>query len=159
MRSAPPTRVIIDPSTAAVQTDLSGLATGGGIGVLQTVAGVAPSDVDLIAPAGVIDAGDAGIRVSGNLNIAAVQVLNTANISVGASSGGVPSTSVPTPNVGSLASATGSSAAASAGLSDSARRQARGDSIGSSMPSIISVQVIGFGGSIPDGEEQDEETS
>ncbi|MFU8847530.1 MAG: filamentous hemagglutinin family protein [Opitutales bacterium] len=157
VRSAPPTRVIIDPSTAAVQTDLSGLATGGGIGVLQTVAGIPPSDVDLVAPAGVIDAGDAGIRVSGNLNISAVQVLNSSNISVGASSGGVPSTSVPTPNVGNLNSANASAAAASAGLSDAARRQARGDGLSGSMPSIISVQVIGFGGSVPDGEDEEED--
>ncbi len=36
---APPTRVILDPQSADVQTDLAGLATGGGIGVLATVAG------------------------------------------------------------------------------------------------------------------------
>ena len=67
MKSAPPTRVLIDPQSGAVQTDLAGLATGGGIGVLATVAGVAPGNVDLIAPVGVVDAGDAGIRSSGNL--------------------------------------------------------------------------------------------
>jgi hypothetical protein len=31
---------------------------------------------DLIAPSGFVDAGDAGIRSSGNLNIAALQILN-----------------------------------------------------------------------------------
>ena len=40
--SAPPTRVLIDPQSGDVKTDLAGLATGGGIGVLATVAGVAP---------------------------------------------------------------------------------------------------------------------
>ncbi len=67
MKSAPPTRVLIDPQSADVKTDLAGLSTGGGIGVLATVAGVPPGDVDLIAPTGVVDAGDAGIRVSGKL--------------------------------------------------------------------------------------------
>ena len=50
VQSAPPTRVVIDPQSAAVETDLAGLATGGGIGVLATVEGVEPGDVDLIAP-------------------------------------------------------------------------------------------------------------
>jgi filamentous hemagglutinin len=67
VQSAPPTRVVFDTQSADVNTDLAGLATGGGIGVLATTAGVKPGDVDLIAPTGVVDAGDAGIR-AGNLN-------------------------------------------------------------------------------------------
>ena len=59
VQSAPPTQVLVDPQSADVQTDLAGLATGGGIGVLATLAGVAPGNVDLIAPVGVIDAGRA----------------------------------------------------------------------------------------------------
>ena len=50
VQSAPPTRVLVDPQSGEVKTDLAGLATGGGIGVLTTVAGVVPGDVDLIAP-------------------------------------------------------------------------------------------------------------
>ena len=80
VQSAPPTRVLIDPQSGDVQTDLAGLGTGGGIGVLAAVQGVAPGNVDLIAPRGFIDAGDAGIRSTGNLNLAAVQVLNASNI-------------------------------------------------------------------------------
>jgi filamentous hemagglutinin len=64
VQSAPPTRVLINPQSGDVEIDLAGLATGGGIGVLATVAGVPPGDVDLIAPTGTIDAGDAGIRSS-----------------------------------------------------------------------------------------------
>ena len=90
VQSAPPTRVLVDPQSGEVKTDLAGLATGGGIGVLTTVAGVPPGDVDLIAPAGTIDAGDAGIRVSGNINLAALQVLNVGNIQVQGASAGVP---------------------------------------------------------------------
>ncbi len=90
VQAAPPTRVLIDPQSAAVQTDLAGLATGGGIGVLDTVPGVAPGDVDLIAPIGSVDAGDAGIRVSGNLTIAAPVILNSSNIQVAGNSAGFP---------------------------------------------------------------------
>ena len=92
--TAPPTRVVIDPQTADVKTDLAGLATGGGIGVLASVAGVMPGDVDLIAPSGVVDAGDAGIRVSGNLNIAATAVLNASNIAAGGTVAGAPAAPV-----------------------------------------------------------------
>ncbi|MBK8092102.1 MAG: filamentous hemagglutinin family protein [Verrucomicrobiaceae bacterium] len=99
VQSAPPTRVLIDPQSASVATDLAGLATGGGIGVLATVAGVRPGNVDLIAPVGAVDAGDAGIRATGNLNIAAALVLNAGNISVGGTSAGAPSApSVATPS-------------------------------------------------------------
>ena len=52
MLAAPPTRVLVDPQSADVKTDLAGLATGGGIGVLESVAGVPPADIDLIAPDG-----------------------------------------------------------------------------------------------------------
>ncbi len=60
--TAQPTRVLIDATSANVKTDLGGLATGGGIGVLASVKNVPPGDVDLIAPQGFVDAGDAGIR-------------------------------------------------------------------------------------------------
>ena len=90
VQTAPPTRVLVDPQSGDVETDLAGLATGGGIGVLATVGDVAPGNVDLIAPRGTVDAGDAGIRATGNLNIAAVQVLNADNIRVAGSSTGTP---------------------------------------------------------------------
>lgn len=157
VRAAPPTRVIIDPQTGAVQTDLSGLATGGGIGVLQTVPGVPPGDVDLIAPAGIIDAGDAGIRVSGSLNIAAVQVLNAANIQVGGTAGGVPVTTVAPPNVGALSGAAAATGATTASVADTARQQARGAAGQDTLPSIITVEVIGFGGAEPDEDDNERE--
>ncbi len=143
VQSAPPTRVLIDPQSADVKTDLAGLATGGGIGVLVTVAGVPPGDVDLVAPGGTIDAGDAGIRVSGNLNISAVHVLNTSNIQVsGASAGAVTAVA---PSLGGLLAAASTSAAGSAAanaLSPQDRAQAAVEVPGS----LITVEVIGYGG-------------
>ncbi|MEJ0004663.1 MAG: filamentous hemagglutinin family protein [Pararobbsia sp.] len=41
-----------------------------------------PGDINLLAPRGTVDAGAAGIRVSGNLNVAALHVLNADNIQV-----------------------------------------------------------------------------
>ncbi len=72
VKSAPPTRVVIDPQSADVMPDLAGLALPAAVLVfLATVADVAPGNVDLIAPQGTIDAGDAGIRATGSVSVAA----------------------------------------------------------------------------------------
>ena len=138
-----PTRVLIDPQSGDVKTDLAGLATGGGIGVLETVAGVPPSDVDLIAPSGTVDAGDAGIRVSGNLNISAQLVLNAGNIQVGGASVGVPVVSAP--NLAGLTAASNATAATTNAATQVAS-QNRTQAAPEEVPSIISVEVIGYGG-------------
>jgi len=148
VQSAPPTRVLIDPQSANVATDLAGLATGGGIGVLATVAGVAPANVDLIAPIGAVDAGDAGIRATGNLNIAATIVLNSANISVGGTSAGTPAAvSVAAPSLGGLAAASSSAAAGTSAANSQAPKDDKEEqALGQDQPSFITVQVIGYGG-------------
>jgi len=159
--SAPPTRVIIDPQSAAVETDLAGLATGGGIGVLAAVAGVMPGDVDLIAPTGIIDAGDAGIRVTGNINLAATAVVNSSNISVGGSSSGAPSApTVAAPNIGGLTSASntaGASNATATTTADASRNTAAEATPKVEIPSIVTVEVLGYGGGGAPEEEEDEE--
>ena len=145
VQSAPPTRVLIDPQSGAVRTDLAGLATGGGIGVLTTVAGVAPGDVDLIAPAGVIDAGDAGIRVSGNINLAALQVVNVGNIDVGGASTGVPSLNISL-NTAGLQAANASLAAATISSGEIVGQGSGTSTNQQQFAALISVEVLGYGG-------------
>ena len=149
--TAPPTRVLIDATSAAVQTDLGGLATGGGIGVLASVAGVMPGDVDLIAPGGTVDAGDAGIRVTGNLNIAATAVLNAGNIQAGGTSTGVPSTPVvAASSLGGLTAASNTAAAGANTAQEAAKQAQQQASQQEELPSIITVDLVGFEG----GEEE-----
>lgn len=64
--------------------------------------------ITLVAPVGTIDAGDAGVRASGDIFVAAAKVANADNFKVGGSSVGVPAlTSTPAPATpASAASAT-----------------------------------------------------
>ena len=117
--AAPPTLFTVDPTSGANELDLDGLATGGGIGVLETRSDVPPGNADLIAPNGVVNAGDAGIRVSGNLNIAALHVINTFNIEVGGTTTGVPQAVAP--NLGALTEAANTAGAAAKAAADQSR--------------------------------------
>src|SRR5262249_2607874 len=110
--SAPPARYLIDPQTGASVLDPAGLATGGGIGTLQTVKGAPAGNVDLAPRVGFTDAGAAGIRVSGNLTPAGVAVLIGANIQVQGSSPGIPT--VQGPPVGALTVANSTAGASQA---------------------------------------------
>ena len=152
--SAPPTRVLIDPQSGDVQNDLAGLATGSGIGVLATLAGVKPGDVDLIAPVGTIDAGDAGIRSSGNINLSAANVLNAGNIQAGGSTTGAPPPPAP-PNIGAFSAAATASAGSSSAANDVARQE-QPAAQAFELPSLISVEVIGYGGDDPEDKENAE---
>ncbi|WP_243701610.1 filamentous haemagglutinin family protein [Sodalis ligni] len=112
-------------------------STGAGIATLAPIPEVPPGDIDLIAPLGTIDAGEAGIRVSGNINVAALRVVNAENIQVQGKSTGIPT--IAAVNVGALTSA--SQAASSAvQAAEQINRQAQRN-----QPSIITVQVLGFG--------------
>jgi hypothetical protein len=146
VQSAPPTRVLVDPQSGAVETDLAGLATGGGIGVLESRKKTRPSNVDLIAPKGTVNPGDAGIRASGNLNIAAVQILNAGNIQVGGKSTGLPT--VTAPNVAGLSAASSAAGAGANAANEIAGQQQQNpaEQEPESLPSIITVEVLGYGG-------------
>lgn len=146
VQAAPPTRVLVDPQSADIKIDLAGLATGGGIGVLTSIAGVEPSDVDLIAPEGSIDAGDAGIRVSGNLNIAAAVVVNAGNISAAGSSTGAAAPSVSAPSVSAVSAASNSTAKTDTMSTQSDRQQQAPVQQELALDSLIAVEILGYGG-------------
>jgi hypothetical protein len=125
--------------------EFPGAASGSGIGVLLTRPDIVPGDVDLIAPAGTVNAGDAGIRVAGNLTIAAVRVLGADNIQVGGVSAGVPVAALGAASLGSV----GNVAAEASKTADRATQAVTdGDSSPSKkapVPSFITVEVIGMG--------------
>ena len=116
-------------------------STGAGIATLNPIPEVPAGDIDLIAPLGTIDAGEAGIRVSGNINIAALRVVNAANIQTQGKSSGVPVTAAV--NTGAMSSASAAGAAASQAAEDAARSQQAAAKQG--RPSIVTVEVLSFG--------------
>jgi hypothetical protein len=113
-------------------------SSGAGIGALAPIAGIPAGDVNLIAPVGTVDAGEAGVRASGNINVAALTVVNAANLSAGGKTTGVPT--VAGPSVGAVAAA--SAAAAS---SQSATQNALQQRAAQQQPSIIEVEVLAGG--------------
>jgi hypothetical protein len=117
--------------------DARGEVTGAGIATLQTIPDASPGTVHLIAPRGTVDAGAAGIRVSGDLFIAAFQVLNANNISVQGNTVGVPT--APVANVSAALSTSNTAAATQQTVAPT-------QSGGSDRPSIIIVEVLGYGG-------------
>ncbi|WP_244108343.1 filamentous haemagglutinin family protein [Burkholderia anthina] len=118
--------------------DARGEVTGAGIATLSS-AGVPAGTVNLIAPRGTVDAGDAGIR-AGNLNVAALRVANADNIQVTGKATGIPV--VQAVNTGALTAASSAASAASQMAQDLAKNNAAG---GSQRRWTISVQVEGFG--------------
>jgi hypothetical protein len=125
-----------------VQVDAFGLATGAGIGVLdalENAQGREPSRLDLIAPRGEVNAGDAGIRVVGNLNIAAAVVVGMDNIQASGAAQGVPK--VEAPNFAALATA---GAVAQAAAKEAVAPPESARTTVADLPSIITVEVVGY---------------
>jgi hypothetical protein len=140
-RGAKTTRV---PAAPEIVTDVNAVTrileiadiSGSGIGTIIGFTGVEPGDVSLIAPFGTVDAGDAGIRVSGNFTVAAMFVLNAENIKVGGESKGVPKVAAAPLNL----TVETKDKAASDAVKD-ATQTGPGD-----RPSVIIVEVLGYGG-------------
>jgi filamentous hemagglutinin len=116
--SVPPPVILINADGSISLDYGASLAAGSGIRTIQTDPSVPPGDVDLDAPVGTVDAGDAGIGASGNINIAAAHVIGALNINFGGTASGVPSDlsglAASLSGVSSVASSATTSGAASA---------------------------------------------
>ncbi|MCA1325573.1 filamentous hemagglutinin family protein [Herbaspirillum sp. alder98] len=135
----PPKRVYDRWGNVTLSSDVP--STGAGIATLAPIAEVPAGDIDLIAPLGTIDAGEAGIRVSGNVNIAALQVVNAANIQVQGKSTGLPV--VASVNVGALSNASAAASSAAMAAQDAVSRDRA--AARQNLPSVFTVRVLGFG--------------
>ena len=132
--SAPPPLLKTD-ANGNTTLDLAGSIAGSGIATLRTSDTQAPSNVVALAPRGIFDAGDAGVRSTGKVQIEAAVVLNANNISA---SGGV-SGSVAVASVASVA-------APSADTASAATQTAAKQTSAPAAPSLaLTVDVLGYG--------------
>jgi hypothetical protein len=97
--AAPPV-LRTDPNTGIEFLDLGAVVSGSGIGALETTPDQPPSNINLMAPVGYIDAGEAGIRAqTGKVLLGTNLVLNGSNIQAasGISGGAVVAAPPPPP--------------------------------------------------------------
>jgi hypothetical protein len=111
--SAPPPTVNVD-AFGNVTLSFSGAVAGSGIRTIQSLPDVPAGNVDLIAPVGFVNAGDAGIGAAGNINIAAQRVIGANNINFGGTATGVP------PEVSGIGAALSSASSAAASSTNAA---------------------------------------
>lgn len=128
----------------SVATDLDGYSTvdsagsvsGAGIGAFQRLPTDPTSSIILVAPAGLVDAGDAGVRASGSILVAAAHVANADAFSAGGTISGVPSRgATPAATPASSSSALAAQATATTGSNDNSQQR-----------SVITVDVQGYVG-------------
>ncbi|OEZ64252.1 heme/hemopexin-binding protein precursor [Janthinobacterium sp. HH103] len=139
----PPKRVYDNWGNVTLSSDVP--STGAGIATLAPIAEVPAGDVDLLAPLGTIDAGEAGIRVSGSVNLAALTVVNAANIQVKGESKGMPT--VASVNVAAMTNASAAATQATAAAQDVVQRERAATR--AAQPSVFTVRVLGFGNDAP----------
>ncbi|WP_429614630.1 filamentous haemagglutinin family protein [Variovorax sp. W2I14] len=144
----PPKRVYDQWGNVTLSSEVP--STGAGIATLAPIPEVPAGDIDLIAPLGTIDAGEAGIRVSGNVNLAALQVVNAANIAVKGESVGIPT--IAAVNVGALTNASAAASQATAAAQDAMQRERA--TARQNLPSVFTVRVLGFGSESMEGAEK-----
>jgi len=95
---AAPPRLVTDPATGLQYLDVGASVSGSGIGALETSPNQPPSDINLMAPAGYVDAGEAGIRAqTGTVVLGTNVVLNAGNITAASGVSGGAVVAVPPP--------------------------------------------------------------
>jgi hypothetical protein len=136
--SAPPPLIVIGKD-GSITVDVSGSVAGSGIATLSTKPGQPISDVNTVAPRGYVDAGDAGIQSTGNVNINSPQVRNADNI---AASSGVSNAQAPAVVAAPAAPPPPPPAASNAG--DDAKKSLANTNTGTALANL-SVELLGFG--------------
>jgi filamentous hemagglutinin len=151
--AAPPPSYEYD-SKGNLTVNLANSISGSGIGVLLAREVIVPGNASLIAPSGEVNAGDAGIRASGNLNIAAAHVVGANNIQVNGLSVGVAAAADTSglsvsgvSNLGDAAKAASDATSSLANASEDAQKAAEEmkQNLAGFKPSYVSVEVLGFG--------------
>ena len=122
--------------------DYSSAVSGSGIAAL-TATGGQPGTVDLFAPYGEINAGEAGIRSAGNINLGARVIIGSENISAGGVTTGAPVASVSGLSFTPVSAESANSGKQGNQLSESASKSANNKA--SALPSLISVEVLALG--------------
>ncbi|HYZ31941.1 MAG TPA: filamentous hemagglutinin family protein, partial [Crenalkalicoccus sp.] len=172
-RFVPPLNVIYNPDGTFVPNP-AGTVTGSGIATftpftpLDQVASLAvppqtPAEahaqqeeitrrtspsINLVAPVGAVDFGDAGVRSAGNLNVAALTVVNALNVQVAGTSTGVPQ--LRGVNVTAQVSAASTANQAAGAAQQVARQSSQQAGQPQQQSSVVIVQVLGFGGTAAD---------
>ena len=144
----PPVVVQVDEDLDS-EIDSVGGVSGAGIAAFEPGPGVPAPSVFLIAPRGTVDAGDAGVRVAGDLFIAALTVANAENFSVAGSSSGIPTEAA----VDVAAQTSSNSAAAAAEQEAQNLVNGRGNQ---GAPSIVTVELLGIGNEDDDNSSDEE---
>jgi filamentous hemagglutinin len=147
----PPPRLVV-ASNGTEQLDVSSTVTGSGIGALVTQPDQPPSNINLMAPAGYVDAGEAGIRAqSGTVVLGTNLVLNAGNIQAASGvSGGAVVASPPPPAPPSTGTSSGERAVEDAQRSAIAQQQAAAAAANATHVRITG-EFIGFETDCPDG--------
>ncbi len=139
--SIPAPTTTTDPVTGNTVVEFPPAISGSGIRAAVSTPGREPGEVILVAPVGVVDAGDAGIGSAGNLTIAATAVIGADNIQVGGASVGVPTDSG---GLGAGLAGVGDIAATAGKLSEDVAQGLAEQKQGTE--GLLSVEVVGFGG-------------
>lgn len=129
----PPITLRFNPDGLS-EVDSAGSVSGAGIGAFKQNPTDEDSAIILVAPVGEVDAGDAGVRASGNIFVAAARVANADNFQTTGTISGVPS--------GAVVAAPVTPASAASAVAANAARVAGADSNGSDR-TIITVDVTG----------------
>ena len=126
--------VLVYDTSGGIVDSPSAPSTGAGISTQQPLPTIPPGNIDLTAPLGTIDAGEAGVRSSGNINLAALHLADTAGITAQGKTTGI--VSAP-----SISASVAAAAGAAAGAATNAAQDINRPRTQAQEPSVIEVDV------------------